>query len=131
MSTVEIFEPALCCTTGICGPDVDQALVEVSADLDWAAKRGGRIARHNLANDPMAFATNDTARRFLELSGSEGLPLVLVDGATALTGRYPTRGELARWAGLPETEIPVVSLPGGVPLLDLSAGDCCGPDGTC
>lgn len=34
MSRVEVFEPALCCATGICGEDVDQQLVAFSADLD-------------------------------------------------------------------------------------------------
>ncbi len=97
---VEVFESALCCNTGVCGDDVDQALVTFSADLDWAAANGGRVERHNLANDPLTFANNDTVRQFLQLSGSAGLPLVLVDGVTALTGSYPDRAQLARWAGM-------------------------------
>ncbi len=56
MTTIEVFEPALCCNTGVCGDDVDQALVTFSADLDWATANGGRVVRHNLANDPLAFA---------------------------------------------------------------------------
>ncbi|WP_306364074.1 arsenite efflux transporter metallochaperone ArsD [Nocardia sp. CC227C] len=131
MSTIEIFEPALCCNTGICGPEVDQSLVEISADLDWVTRQGGTVTRHNLAGDPMAFAADDTARRFLELTGSEGLPLVLVDGVTVLTGRYPTRRELARWAGLPDTTQSVVTPPAGGQLLEVSSEDCCGPDGRC
>ncbi|WP_282776434.1 MULTISPECIES: arsenite efflux transporter metallochaperone ArsD [unclassified Nocardia] len=129
MSTVEIFEPALCCNTGVCGPDVDQTLVEFSADLDWVTSRGGTVARHNLAGDPMVFAANDAVRRFLELSGSEGLPLVLVDGVTVLTGQYPSRDQLARWAGVSEPAR--VSPPGGVRLLDLSASTSCEPDSGC
>ena len=37
---------------------------------------------------------------FLERSGQEALPLILVDGEVALAGRYPNRAELARWAGI-------------------------------
>ena len=33
MPEIRVFEPALCCNTGVCGPDVDQALVDFSADL--------------------------------------------------------------------------------------------------
>ena len=33
MPTIHVFEPALCCNTGVCGPDVDQALVDFTADL--------------------------------------------------------------------------------------------------
>ncbi|MET8427803.1 arsenite efflux transporter metallochaperone ArsD [Nocardia sp. NPDC004860] len=132
MSTVEIFEPALCCSSGVCGPDVDQTLVEVSADLDWVRSRGGAVTRHNLAGDPMVFATNETARKFLELAGSEGLPLVLVDGVTVLTGRYPSRAQLATWTGIAEENSGAVTAPQGASLLGLSdGGACCAPGESC
>ena len=43
-----------------------------SANLDWATNNGGRVVRHNLANDPLAFAENDAVKQFLQLSGSAG-----------------------------------------------------------
>ena len=100
MAQIEIFEPGLCCGTGICGVDVDQALVTVSADLDWLRAQGAPAARFNLAQEPLAFVDNETARAFVHTVGQEGLPLTLVDGMTALTGRYPSRVELAKWAGV-------------------------------
>ncbi|WNG81293.1 arsenite efflux transporter metallochaperone ArsD [Mycobacterium sp. ITM-2016-00316] len=100
MSKVEVFEPALCCATGVCGEDVDQALVMFSADLDFVAGRGGDVTRYNLASEPGSFAENETVRAFLQVAGSGGLPLVLVDGVTAMTGRYPDRNQLATWAGV-------------------------------
>lgn len=100
MKTIQVFDPALCCSTGVCGVDVDQALVSFSADVAWANQNGARIERFNLAQQPMAFAENATVRGFLERSGQEALPLILVDGEVALAGRYPSRAELARWAGL-------------------------------
>lgn len=100
MAQIEIFEPGLCCGTGICGVDVDQDLVTVSADLDWLRGQGAAAARFNLAQEPLAFVENATARAFVHTVGQEGLPLTLVDGMTALTGRYPSRAELAKWAGL-------------------------------
>ena len=48
----------------------------------------------------MVFAQTPAGAQFLELSGVEGLPIVLVDGHIVLTGRYPNRTELARYAGL-------------------------------
>ena len=100
MTGIQIFEPGLCCGTGICGVDVDEQLVTFSADMDWVRTEGGDVTRFNLAQEPLAFAENDVARTFLHTAGEEGLPVVLVDGATVLTGRYPTRVELARWAAL-------------------------------
>ena len=102
MKTIQVFDPALCCSTGVCGVDIDQALVNFSADVDWAKQNGARIERFNLAQQPMAFAQNATVKAFLERSGEEALPVVLVNGEIALAGRYPNRAELARWAGVAE-----------------------------
>lgn len=127
---IAVFEPALCCNTGVCGEDVDQNLVTFTADMAWLLEQGAAITRHNLANDPMAFAQNESVRSFLEITGSAGLPLVTVGGVTVATGRYPTRAELVRWAGVHTTE----SVPAGAITLGLteSAKDpCCGDSGCC
>ncbi|WP_363345811.1 arsenite efflux transporter metallochaperone ArsD [Methylocystis echinoides] len=104
MTTIQVFDPALCCSTGVCGVEADQALVTFAADVDWAKKNGAQIERFNLAQQPMAFADNATVKGFLERSGQEALPLILVNGDIALAGRYPSRAELARWAGVKEAE---------------------------
>ena len=113
MKTIQIFDPALCCSSGVCGQDIDPALVSLAADLDWAKQQGAVIERFNLAQQPMAFAETPAVKSFLELSGQEGLPLTLVDGQFALAGRYPSRDDLARWAGITA----VAATP--------SAGACC------
>ena len=125
MSTIEVFEPALCCSTGVCGPEVPQELVTFSADLDWLRGQGTDVARHNLASEPVAFAGRPAVLDFLQVSGSEGLPLVLVNGVIAMAGRYPSRAELARWAGA----APVEQVRSALPMA--SAGGCCGGGGSC
>ena len=100
MDKLPVFDPALCCSTGVCGVDVDQALVGFAADVDWAKQNGAQIERFNLAQQPMAFAANAVAKRFLETSGQEGLPLILLEGEVVLSGRYPNRDELAEWLGI-------------------------------
>ncbi|HCF7233613.1 TPA: arsenite efflux transporter metallochaperone ArsD [Pseudomonas aeruginosa] len=106
MPNIQIFDPALCCSTGVCGVEVDQNLVSFSADVDWARQNGAQVERFNLAQQPLAFAENPTVKGFLQRSGQEALPLVLVDGEVALAGRYPNRSELTRWAGI---EVPEAS----------------------
>lgn len=97
MKKIEIFDPALCCSSGVCGTEVDQALVTFSVDADWLKQQGGTINRYNLSQQPMVFVENPVVHAFLERSGEKGLPLVLVDGEIALAGRYPSRDELGRW----------------------------------
>ncbi|MCL1089135.1 arsenite efflux transporter metallochaperone ArsD [Shewanella profunda] len=100
MTQFSIFDPALCCSSGVCGTDVDQALVTFSADCQWLKQQGVTVDRFNLSQQPMAFAENPLVRRFLETSGAESLPLILLNGEMILAGRYPSRQELARWANI-------------------------------
>jgi hypothetical protein len=129
---IRVFEPALCCNTGVCGPDVDQALVNFTADLSHLTGSGADVQRHNLANDPSAFAGSETVRAFLQVAGSEGLPLTLVDGLTVMTGAYPAREQLMRYAGL-AAEPEETTVPQGATQLGLTgkSGGCCGSTGCC
>ena len=134
MPTIRVFEPALCCNTGVCGPELDQSLVDFTADLSHLQTRGVDIERHNLANDPMAFAAHDTVRSFLQVAGSDGLPLTLVDDVTVMTGTYPTRAQLLRFAGVSDGESAAARPAPGLMLLDTGTGTddsgCgCGPEG--
>ncbi|OHC76687.1 MAG: transcriptional regulator, partial [Rhodoferax sp. RIFCSPLOWO2_12_FULL_60_11] len=83
MKKVQVFDPALCCSSGVCGTDVDQALVTFSADVDWAKQNGLAVERFNLAQQPMAFADNAAVKGLLERSGEAALPITLVDGEVA------------------------------------------------
>ena len=44
MKKVQVFDPALCCSSGVCGTDVDQALGHFSADVDWAKQNGRKLS---------------------------------------------------------------------------------------
>lgn len=107
MTNIQVYDPALCCSSGVCGVDVDQVLVSFSADVEWARQNGANIERFNLAQQPMVFAENAVVKAFLERSGPEALPLILIDNEMALAGRYPTRAELTRWLGITPTVDPL------------------------
>ncbi|GAB2937934.1 arsenite efflux transporter metallochaperone ArsD [Hafnia psychrotolerans] len=100
MKTISVFDPAMCCNTGVCGTEVDQALVSFSADCDWLKQKGITVKRFNLSQQPMAFVDNTRVKAFLDNSGTSSLPLIMLDDEVALAGRYPTRQELARWCDL-------------------------------
>ena len=107
MTRVQVFDPAMCCSTGVCGPSVDPQLVRFAADLDWLKSQGVSVARFNLAQEPRAFAENAAVKDALEVTGEAALPLVEVDGEVKSRGVYPSRDELALWAGV---EAPPASL---------------------
>jgi AhpD family alkylhydroperoxidase len=79
---------------------VDPQLVRFAADLDWLHAQGVSVERFNLAQQPGAFAGDAAVRAALESDGEAALPLVKVDGAVKSRGEYPSRDELAAWAGV-------------------------------
>jgi len=97
---IEVFDPAMCCSTGVCGPSVDPRLVRFSADLDWLKDQGVAVQRCNLAQQPMAFAQDPEVRAALEAQGESALPLIKVNGHVRSLGSYPLRAQLAEWAGV-------------------------------
>jgi arsenite methyltransferase len=120
---VELFEPAMCCQTGVCGPSVDQQLIYVREDLRWAEGQGATVARHNLSSDPDAFVANPKVTGLMAAFGDDALPALLLDGEIALHGRYPSRDELVGLLGASATQ----------PLQLAVRGDACGcePGGCC
>lgn len=124
MPTLDVYEPAMCCSTGLCGPDPETALVQFAADLKALASEGVDVRRHNLGQTPDAFAGNPLVRGVLEQEGLGVLPLLILDGRIVAKGRYPTRDELARLAGLDES---AKAAPGasGASCCDPGSSSCC------
>ena len=100
MPHFEVFDPPMCCASGVCGPNVDPFLAAFAADVDWLGSEGVTVTRHNLAQDPQAFVANPIVTALLRHEGESCLPLVLLDGTVVCKGVYPRREELARLAGL-------------------------------
>jgi len=119
MTVVHVFDPAMCCSTGICGPSVDPQLTRFAADLNWLHRQGVTVARFNLAQQPAAFVGDAEVKEALEAKGEAGLPLVKVNGEVKCSGTYPTRAELAAWAGVQLTRLPTAPV--------ATASGCCAP----
>lgn len=99
MSRVQVFDPPMCCSTGVCGPEVDPKLVRFAADLDWLKSQGVTVERYNLAQQPAVFVGNELVKCTLAAEGNDCLPLILVGGQIVSRGTYPARAALARFAG--------------------------------
>jgi hypothetical protein len=95
--TLQVFDPAMCCATGVCGPDVDTKLVQFAADLDWLKSQGVIVQRHNLSQNPAAFVENAVVQTALTEKGEAALPVLLLNGKVQVAGHYPERSELAGW----------------------------------
>ncbi|PWW32603.1 arsenical resistance operon trans-acting repressor ArsD [Cytobacillus oceanisediminis] len=100
MNKVEVFDPALCCPTGVCGPSVDPELTRMAAAVFALEKKGFDIKRYNLGSEPSAFADNKEVNKVLHEKGPDALPVTLLNGTVVKEGKYPANAELAEWFGI-------------------------------
>ena len=104
MKEMQIFEPALCCETGICGAGVDPELLRITTVIDRLKQNGFIVRRFNLNQ-----------------KGAQALPVVLVDGSIVIEGRYPTNEEILTLLGLPSSALLPRNIGG------TTGGGCCCP----
>lgn len=121
---VQVYDKPMCCSTGVCGPQVDPVLPRFAADLEWLSKQGHTVQRFNLAQQPAEFVRHATVQQLLASEGVECLPVVLVDGQVVSRGQYPSRDELASWTDTNRTKE-------SLPLATFKVGGCCGGDNCC
>src|ERR1017187_4654817 len=108
---LQVFDPAMCCSTGVCGPSVDPALPKFSADLEWLKSKGLEVERYNLAQEVAVFTSNPVVKEALNSRGSNCLPLLLLDGIIVFEGAYPAREDLARVTQV-KSQQPLVAIGG-------------------
>lgn len=98
MRLLQVFEPPMCCSTGVCGTEVDPLLVQFAADLDALAKSGVKVERFNLSQSPNQFATTPAILTLLREQGAGALPAILVNGKLVNQGSYPDKATLTALA---------------------------------
>jgi hypothetical protein len=91
---VEIFDPPMCCPTGLCGPTLDQTLLDLSEMIVELHKEGYRVERYQMTTHPQAFLNNPDVMRLVRDKQLTALPIVIVRGNILTDGRYPTRVEI-------------------------------------
>jgi len=101
MKKMQIFETAMCCSTGLCGVGVDPELLRVSTVFSALKKNGIEVGRFNLSGSPQEFVDNKIINKFINEKGVDDLPVTIVDGEIVLVGRYPTNEELMKLLNVP------------------------------
>lgn len=107
MKRMIIFDPAMCCSTGVCGVSVDPELLRVATVLDILKKKGILVERYNLTGNPQIFVDNKTINEMLNKYGDKILPVTMVDGVVVKTNAYPTNSEFCKFLDLPESYVNV------------------------
>lgn len=129
MKKMFIYEPAMCCSTGLCGVGVDPELLRISTVLNTLGKKGVVVERFNLSNSPQEFINNKAVNEFINVNGVDELPAIVVDGEIVITGRYPTNDEFSSLLGIPLSTL--AENPRAVKADIKNSGGCGCSDGNC
>ena len=131
MKVMQIFEPAMCCSTGVCGVSVDPELLRISTVLNTLKKHGVNVDRFNLSSAPQEFVTNKVANQFVIEQGVDQLPLVLVDNEIVISGRYPTNEEFVKYLDIPRSYLGLSARARVIPRRTNKSGGCGCSGGNC
>ena len=96
---IEIFDPPLCCPTGICGPTVDQTLISVNEMIASLQKEGVQIERYQMTSHPHAFINNPEVMKLVQEKQMAALPITVISSKVIKTGSYPTLEEINKALG--------------------------------
>lgn len=91
---VEFFDPPMCCPTGLCGPTLDQTLLDVSEIILALQRENLRVERYQMASDPNAFLANAEVMKLVREKQMEALPIIVVHGKIMKSGSYPSLAEV-------------------------------------
>ena len=131
MKKMSIYEPAMCCSTGLCGVSVDPELLRISTVINTLKKNGIEVKRFNLSNSPQEFMDNELVNIFINAKGVKGLPITVLGDEIAVAGRYPTNEEFIKFLDLPANLLSEQAKPARYKMTGRSGGCGCSGGGCC
>ena len=100
MKVLKIYDPVMCCSTGVCGTDVDTKLVQLANFLSSLDNSKFEVQRYELSSTPAAYVENKEVNRLLNDEGVDCLPLFFIDEQLVFSKEYPQIPVLSSKLGL-------------------------------
>jgi len=97
---IEMYDPAMCCSSGLCGPALDPVLVKMNDAVLALKKQGVEVERFNLTQQPKAYMDNKIIADLLHKNGKKILPIIMLDGQVFRTGEYPSYEDICKALGI-------------------------------
>lgn len=102
---ITILDPPMCCSTGLCGEDVNDTLVQTAAHVKWLKELGHEVNRHSISHDAAAFLQYPAAMEKLQKEGLDSLPYILINDQIVMSRAYPEKSQWEKWIGQSVKEI--------------------------
>lgn len=107
MKTIKIYDPALCCPTGLCGVNIDPELMRIAVVVETLKQKGIVVERFNLRDHPQVYVTTKVVNDCLMAEGADVFPIITVDGEIAIKKVYPSNKQIAGWLDISEDELTI------------------------
>jgi hypothetical protein len=93
-----IYEGAMCCSTGLCGPSPDETLIEFSETVKKLQKEYAtlEIKRASITYNLGMFLENEEIFKLVKEKGQNVLPITTLNGKVIATQRYMKYDELKK-----------------------------------
>ena len=91
---VEFFDPPMCCPTGLCGPTLNQTLLDVNEMILTLQRENLRVERYQMSSNPNAFLNNAEVMSLVQEKQMDALPITVVRGKVIKAGSYPSVEEI-------------------------------------
>lgn len=92
-----IYDPPMCCSTGVCGPNPDQGLIALQDTLAALKADGVEVERYIITQSPEKFKENPQVIKLIQEQQLKVLPITTMNGTIVRTGGYPTLEEFRKF----------------------------------
>ncbi|EKB03359.1 MULTISPECIES: arsenite efflux transporter metallochaperone ArsD [Myroides] len=102
---VKIYDPALCCPTGLCGVNIDPELMRIAVVIESLKKKGILIERFNLRDNPQVYVDTKVVNDFIQKESIDNFPITTLNGVIVLTKSYPSNKQISEWLEVSESDL--------------------------
>lgn len=94
---IVIYDPPMCCSSGLCGPNPDQTLIDLQTSITELQKSGVEVERFIITQSPEKFKENPEVIKLIQENDLKILPVTTLNGKVVKKGSYPTPSEFSSW----------------------------------
>ncbi|ALU26572.1 MULTISPECIES: arsenite efflux transporter metallochaperone ArsD [Myroides] len=102
---VKIYDPALCCPTGLCGVNIDPELMRIAVVIESLKKKGILVERFNLRDNPQVYVDTKVVNDFIQKESIDNFPITTLNGVIVLTKSYPSNKQISEWLEVSESDL--------------------------
>lgn len=91
-----IYDPPMCCSSGMCGPNPNQTLIDFQNVLTKVKKVGVEVERYIITQSPEKFKENLAVIKLIQEQQLAVLPITTLNGEIVKSRAYPTFEEFSQ-----------------------------------